>query len=133
MTAAERAEPFEMRSAQDMYEAFPAAVRASFPLYVRSAGPQVRGPISATYGRFLLACMQHTVRSLAHGGGAAGDHESNKGALSSPPMQHLGEWPCMLSGHACCAPTTMATAHSHIEGSQGLLLAMLLAAPDILH
>ena len=34
-----------MRSAQDMYEAFPAAVRASFPLYVRSAGPQVQlGP-----------------------------------------------------------------------------------------
>ena len=37
-----------MRSAQDMYEAFPAAVRASFPLYIRSAGPQVQlGPASA--------------------------------------------------------------------------------------
>jgi hypothetical protein len=39
---AERPESFGMRSTQDMYRDFPAAVRSSFPLYVRTAGPQAR-------------------------------------------------------------------------------------------
>ena len=41
MASAERPESFGMRSTQDMYKDFPAAVRSSFPLYVRTAGPQV--------------------------------------------------------------------------------------------
>ena len=40
--AAERPESFGMRSAQDMYREFPALVRSSYPLYLRTAGPQVR-------------------------------------------------------------------------------------------
>ena len=40
MVAAERPESFGMRSTQDMYKDFPAAVRSSYPLYVRTAGPQ---------------------------------------------------------------------------------------------
>ena len=40
--AEERPESFGMRSTQDMYRDFPAAVRSSYPLYVRTAGPQVR-------------------------------------------------------------------------------------------
>ena len=39
--AAERPESFGMRSAQDMYREFPALVRSSYPLYLRTAGPQV--------------------------------------------------------------------------------------------
>ncbi len=42
MAAAERPESFGMRSTQDMYKDFPAAVRSSYPLYVRTAGPQAR-------------------------------------------------------------------------------------------
>ena len=42
VSTAERPESFGMRSTQDMYRDFPAAVRSSFPLYVRTAGPQVR-------------------------------------------------------------------------------------------
>ena len=45
--AAERPESFGMRSAQDMYREFPALVRSSYPLYLRTAGPQV-----ATHCRF---------------------------------------------------------------------------------
>ena len=41
ISTAERPESFGMRSTQDMYREFPAAVRSSFPLYVRTAGPQV--------------------------------------------------------------------------------------------
>lgn len=40
-STAERPESFGMRSAQDMYKEFPVLVRSSYPLYVRSAGPQV--------------------------------------------------------------------------------------------
>lgn len=39
----ERAEPFEMKTTEQAYAEFPSAVRASFPLYVRNAGPQARG------------------------------------------------------------------------------------------
>lgn len=38
----ERAEPFEMKTTEQAYREFPLAVRASVPLYIRSAGPQVR-------------------------------------------------------------------------------------------
>jgi len=42
VASAERPESFGMRSTQDMYRDFPAAVRSSFPLYIRTAGPQVK-------------------------------------------------------------------------------------------
>lgn len=41
VAVAERQEPFEMRSSQDMYKEFPGLVRSSYPLYIRTAGPQV--------------------------------------------------------------------------------------------
>ncbi|KAK9846325.1 hypothetical protein WJX81_001511 [Elliptochloris bilobata] len=36
----ERAGPFEMKTTEQAYREFPAAVRSSYPLYVRTAGPQ---------------------------------------------------------------------------------------------
>ena len=39
---APKPERFEMRSTQECYDDFPAAVRSSFPLYVRGSGPQAR-------------------------------------------------------------------------------------------
>jgi len=51
----ERAEPFAMKTTEQAYEEFPTAVRASFPLYVRSAGPQAR-PCRRAARRGVYAC-----------------------------------------------------------------------------
>ncbi|KAK9908676.1 hypothetical protein WJX75_001313 [Coccomyxa subellipsoidea] len=40
VSVAERPESFEMRSTQDMYKEFPGLIRSSYPLYIRTAGPQ---------------------------------------------------------------------------------------------
>ena len=42
----ERAERFEMKSGGEMYRDFPGMVRASTPLYIKSAGAQVISPSS---------------------------------------------------------------------------------------
>jgi hypothetical protein len=53
VSVVERHESFEMRSTEDMYKEFPGLVRSSYPLYIRTAGPQ--------------ACLRHmSSPSLAH-------------------------------------------------------------------
>ena len=63
MASDERPESFGMRSTQDMYRDFPAAVRSSFPLYVRTAGPQVSLPLAllpyAHHTGKVLLCLRH--------------------------------------------------------------------------
>lgn len=65
-----------MRSTQDMYKEFPGLIRSSYPLYIRTAGPQV--------------CADLLVQSH----GAA--QEPRKSCLS--PVQHL----CPLKMHRKC-------------------------------
>ena len=44
-----------MKTTEQAYAEFPSAVRASFPLYVRNAGPQARGlPCCALHVRHLV-------------------------------------------------------------------------------
>lgn len=50
----ERAEPFEMKTTEQAYREFPLAVRASVPLYIRSAGPQAR--------YFLQPSLYHSIK-----------------------------------------------------------------------
>ena len=38
----ERKEKFDMKTTEEFYRDFPGLVRASMPLYIKSAGPQVR-------------------------------------------------------------------------------------------
>ncbi len=49
VSVAERPESFEMRSTQDMYKEFPGLIRSSYPLYIRTAGPQVRAQVATLH------------------------------------------------------------------------------------